>query len=81
MPGVSAANIRPLNSSTPVSNTPKRQSMAPPPPPPPPPPPVAEPSEPDVPQYKALFDFQGQDGELSLKKDDIVELVEKDDNG
>ncbi|KLO15040.1 hypothetical protein SCHPADRAFT_996148 [Schizopora paradoxa] len=54
---------------------------APPPPPsrnvaPPPPPP-----EPDVEMYRAKFAFEGQEGEMSLKKDDEVELVEKDDNG
>ena len=58
-------------------------SRAPPPPPsrnvaPPPPPP---PEEPDVEQYKAKFAFEGQPGEMTLKKDDIVELVEKTDNG
>ena len=31
--------------------------------------------------YRAKYDFQGQAGELSLVKDDLVELVEKDDNG
>lgn len=31
--------------------------------------------------YKALYPFQGQDGELTLAKDDVVELVEKDNNG
>jgi myosin-1 len=36
--------------------------------PPPPPPPRPPP-------------FDGQEGEMSLKKDDLVELVEKDDNG
>ncbi|KAK0505727.1 P-loop containing nucleoside triphosphate hydrolase protein [Armillaria luteobubalina] len=46
-------------------------------PPPPPPPPAA----PAVPMYRAKFAFEGQDGEMSLKKDDLVELVEKDDNG
>ena len=48
------------------------------PPLPPPPPP---PEEPDVEQYKAKFAFEGQPGEMTLKKDDIVELVEKTDNG
>ncbi|KAG2155515.1 myosin class I heavy chain [Suillus clintonianus] len=43
-----------------------------------PPPP---PKEPDAELYKAKFAFEGQEGEISLKKDDIVELVEKDDNG
>ena len=31
--------------------------------------------------YRAKFAFEGQPGELSLVKDDLVELVEKDDNG
>jgi myosin-1 len=31
--------------------------------------------------YKAIHDFAGQEGEMSLKKDELVELVEKDDNG
>ncbi|KAH7097788.1 myosin-1 [Auriculariales sp. MPI-PUGE-AT-0066] len=49
-------------------------------PPPPPRAPVAAP-EPEVDQYRALYDFAGQAGELSLTKDDVVELMEKDDNG
>jgi len=43
-----------------------------------PPPP---PKRPEVPTYRAKFAFEGQEGEMSLKKDDIVELIEKDDNG
>lgn len=31
--------------------------------------------------YKAKFAFSGQEGEMTLQKDDLVELVEKDDNG
>ena len=31
--------------------------------------------------YKALYNFEGQEGELSLKKDELVGLVERDDNG
>ncbi|KAF7792267.1 hypothetical protein EIP86_003303 [Pleurotus ostreatoroseus] len=50
-------------------------------PPPPPPPPPAATAEPDVELYKAKYAFEGQPGEMSLKKDDIVEVVEKDDNG
>lgn len=53
-------------------------------PPPPPgraPMPPPPPAEPDVELYKAKFDFEGQEGEMSLRKDDIVELVEKTDNG
>lgn len=57
-------------------------SQRPPPAPPrniaPPPPP---PSKPEVPMYRAKFAFEGQEGEMSLQKDDVVELVEKDDNG
>ncbi|KAL0581064.1 class II myosin [Marasmius crinis-equi] len=48
------------------------------PPPPPPPPPKAAPAEPEVEQYKAKYAFNGQEGEMSLQKDDIVELVEKE---
>lgn len=47
------------------------------PPPPPPPPPVA--SQADM--YKAKFPFAGQEGEMTLKKDDLVEVVKKDDDG
>ena len=39
------------------------------------------PEEPDVEMYRAKFDFQGQEGEMSLRKDDVVEVVEKDNNG
>ena len=31
--------------------------------------------------YRAKYAFTGQEGEMSLSKDDVVELVEKDDNG
>jgi myosin I len=31
--------------------------------------------------YKAKFAFEGQEGELTLAKDDEVELIQKDDNG
>jgi myosin I len=44
----------------------------------PPPPPA---SGPNVELYRATFAFSGEDGEISLEKDDIVELVEKGDNG
>ncbi|KIJ53790.1 hypothetical protein M422DRAFT_202039 [Sphaerobolus stellatus SS14] len=50
------------------------------PPPPPPPPPPAH-NEPEAEMYRAKFEFQGQEGEMNLKKDDVVELVRKDDNG
>ncbi|KZS93344.1 hypothetical protein SISNIDRAFT_441173 [Sistotremastrum niveocremeum HHB9708] len=57
--------------STPIAAA--ARTRAPPPPPPP--------EEPDVPMYKAKFPFEGQEGEMSLAKDDLVELVQKDDNG
>ncbi|KAJ6520123.1 myosin-1 [Mycena sanguinolenta] len=57
----------------------KPASAAAPPPPPPPPPPA--PARPAVPKYRAKFDFAGEEGEMSLTKDDVVELVEQDDNG
>ena len=49
------------------------------PPPPPPPPPAAKPAEPI---FRALYDFEGQSAnELSFKKDDVVEIVQKENNG
>ncbi|KAI1793106.1 P-loop containing nucleoside triphosphate hydrolase protein [Ganoderma leucocontextum] len=56
------------SSATPRAPPPPSRNHAPPPPPP----------EPDVEEYKAKFAFEGQEGEMTLKKDDIVELVEKD---
>ena len=49
----------------------------------PPPPPAGDrvPEVPDIPMYRAKYAFEGQPGELSLAKDDLVELIEKDDNG
>ncbi|TFK77424.1 myosin-1 [Pluteus cervinus] len=65
---------------TPVQTTAHKAPPAPPrntaPPPPPPPP-----AEPQKPMYRAKFAFEGQEGEMSLAKDDVVELVEKDNNG
>lgn len=91
LPGKSAApppafSSAPATSSKPAAPKPASTgagaSRAPPAPPrapaPPPPPP---PAEPDVPLYKAKYAFQGQEGEMSMKKDDLLELVEKDDNG
>ncbi|KAK7007034.1 microfilament motor [Favolaschia claudopus] len=62
-----------------VRAPPAKPSAAAAPPPPPPPPPAAAKSS--VPTYRAKFDFAGQEGEMTLTKDDQVELVEKDDNG
>ncbi|KAK4550199.1 hypothetical protein LTR36_003166 [Oleoguttula mirabilis] len=51
------------------------------PPPPPPPPPAAAPASKD-PQYKALYDFAGQtSGELSLRKDEVIVITQKENNG
>ncbi|KAG9016066.1 class II myosin [Tulasnella sp. 427] len=66
-------------SKAPASN---RLSMAPPaPPPPPPPPPPVEEDEPEQDRYRAIYAFGGQEGEMSLEKGDVVELIEKDANG
>ncbi|KAK0208714.1 microfilament motor [Desarmillaria ectypa] len=62
---------KPVPTSVIPSNS-SRPPLAPPPPPP---------AVPAVPMYRAKFVFEGQEGEMSLKKDDLVELVEKDDNG
>ena len=50
--------------------------------PPPPPPPPAAPAPPKDPQYKALYDFAGQtSGELSLRKDEVILVTQKENNG
>ena len=77
LPGKTGISAPAKPKPTTTSNT----ARQPPPPPtrvPVPPPP---PAEPDVELYRAKFDFEGQEGEMSLKKDDIVELVEMTDNG
>ena len=51
-------------------------------PPPPPPPAPAAAAPPKDPEYKALYDFQGQtSGELSLHKGEIVIITQKESNG
>jgi myosin I len=50
-----------------------------PPPPPPPAPPAAKPAK-DT--YKVLYDFSsGNSNELSIKKDEILEVLQKESNG
>ncbi|KAL1310718.1 hypothetical protein AAFC00_000975 [Neodothiora populina] len=50
--------------------------------PPPPPPPPAAAAPPKDPQYKALYDFAGQtSGELSFRKDEIIAITQKENNG
>ncbi|KAG9734572.1 myosin IC heavy chain, partial [Aureobasidium melanogenum] len=47
--------------------------------PPPPPPPAAAPKEP---QFRAMYDFAGQtSGELSLTKDEVILVTQKENNG
>ncbi|KAK0233583.1 P-loop containing nucleoside triphosphate hydrolase protein [Armillaria fumosa] len=72
-PKPAPSSVTSSNGSRPPPTLPR--NVAPPPPPPPPP------AAPAVPMYRAKFAFEGQEGEMSLKKDDLVELVEKDDNG
>ena len=74
---------KPQPTAQPLPGKPLSNAKSAPTPPPPPaktpvPPP---PEEPDVELYRAKFAFQGQEGELTFQKDDVVELVEKDDNG
>ena len=50
--------------------------------PPPPPPPAAPPAKPNKVTAKVLYDFNGQrDNELSIAAGDIVEIVQKENNG
>ena len=53
-------------------------------PPPAPPAPVATtpPPPPSKPMYKAIYNFESEDsGEVSFVKDDVMEVLEKDENG
>ncbi|KAF2187846.1 hypothetical protein K469DRAFT_737953 [Zopfia rhizophila CBS 207.26] len=48
----------------------------------PPPPPPAAPPAPKEPTYRALYEFLGQSvGELSLKKDEVILVTQKEGNG
>ncbi|KAL8739538.1 MAG: hypothetical protein Q9190_007668 [Brigantiaea leucoxantha] len=50
--------------------------------PPPPPPPPAAPAAAKKDTYKALYEFSGQtQNELSVQKDEIVEILQKEGNG
>ncbi|GME34038.1 uncharacterized protein K452DRAFT_294428 [Neofusicoccum parvum] len=50
--------------------------------PPPPPPPPAPPAAPREPTYKAIYEFNGQtSGELSVKKDEVILILQKENNG
>jgi myosin-1 len=72
--------------STPKPSAPSMTASAPaaraaPPPPPRAPAPPPAPAKPSVPIYKALYNFEGQAGEMNLTKDGQYEVKEKDDNG
>jgi myosin-1 len=48
----------------------------------PPPPPPAPPAGPKEPQYRVLYDFAGQsENEITLRKDELVTIDQKEDNG
>lgn len=51
------------------------------PPPPPPPPARHAAAEPEKDMYKALYNFQGQEGEMNLTKGELLEVKTKDENG
>ena len=53
-----------------------------PPPPPPPPPPAVAAAGPKKEVFRVLYDFEGQTAsEMSLKKDELLEIVRKEGNG
>lgn len=63
-------------------NTSTASARAPPPPPPAPAAAAAPPAPPRDPQFKALYEFNGQtSGELSIKKDEIIVVTQKENNG
>ena len=48
----------------------------------PPPPPPAPPAAPKEPQYRVLYDFVGQSAnEITVKKDDLITILQKENNG
>ncbi|KAF2634948.1 hypothetical protein P280DRAFT_502182 [Massarina eburnea CBS 473.64] len=73
------------NGSAHARNTSTSSNRVPPPPPPPPPAAAAAaatPPAPKEPTYRAMFDFAGQSaGELSIKKDEIILVTQKEGNG
>jgi myosin-1 len=75
-PAAAAAAAMSIPSHT--RNTPSSSSGRAVPPPPPPAPPAAA----KEPQFRALYDFAGQSAnELTLKKDDLVTVIQKENNG
>jgi myosin-1 len=44
--------------------------------------PPSHPAAPKGPQYRVLYDFTGQDGNvIAIKKDDLVTILQKDNSG
>ncbi|CAO3650595.1 unnamed protein product [Cunninghamella echinulata] len=86
-PVTSSINTNGSSISPPNINATAQRRVAPPPPPPPPssvasPPPPPPPAKPALPQYKAIYAFQSaEEGEIAFQKGDILEIVEKDENG
>ncbi|KAJ7293040.1 P-loop containing nucleoside triphosphate hydrolase protein [Mycena rebaudengoi] len=72
-PAAATPKAAPASAARASAPAPAARASAPPPPPPPP--------KPAANLYRAKFDFAGEEGEMSLTKDDIVELIEQDDNG
>jgi myosin-1 len=75
-----------VNRLAPTNIAVSRSVPAPPPPPTaistPPPPPPAPPAAPSLPQFKAIYPFKSQEqGEIAFEKGDILEIIEKDENG
>ena len=71
--------LRPVAAATPAvaAVTTVRTTRTPPPPPPPPPPVQTE-----EPTHRALYDYTGQSaGELSITKDELILVVQKEGNG
>ncbi|KAJ2914767.1 hypothetical protein MD484_g5628, partial [Candolleomyces efflorescens] len=66
----------PVSTPSTTASRPTPPPVARPQPPPPPPPP-----QPSKSMYRAKYDFQGQDGEMSLKKGEEVELIEEGEDG
>jgi myosin-1 len=67
-----------LNGVSHAHNASASSTRAPPPPPPMAPPPAAS----REPTYKAIYEFNGQtSGEMSVKKDEVVIITQKEDNG
>jgi myosin I len=79
---VATKKTSPVVSSNAAAKRTSTSSRAAPPPPPPPPPVTSSPPPATNPSYKGLYDFATEDtGELSFKSGDILNILQKDDNG